>query len=50
MQSGILDFHEGEVVTRLEPGDCMELGPPSDCRFSNPGTEPARYLVVVARR
>lgn len=50
MQSGMLDFDEGGVVTRLEPGDCMELGPPSDCRFSNPGPEPARYLVVVSRR
>ncbi len=50
MQSGLLDFDEGGIVTRLEAGDCMELGPPSDCRFSNPGTEPARYLVVVSRR
>lgn len=50
LQSGLLDFQEGETVTRLEPGDCLELGPPSDCRFSNPGPEPARYLVVVARR
>jgi uncharacterized cupin superfamily protein len=50
MQSGQLDFDEGGIVTRLGPGDCMELGPPADCRFSNPGTEPARYLVVVSRR
>lgn len=50
LQSGLLDFDEGGLVTRLEPGDCLELGPPTDCRFVNPGTEPARYLVVVARR
>lgn len=50
LRSGVLDFREGETTTRLEAGDCLELGPPRDCSFSNPGSEPARYLVVVVRR
>ncbi len=50
VQSGTLDFREGEAMSRLEAGDCLELGPPSDCSFTNPGTEPVRYLVVVMRR
>lgn len=50
MLSGTLDFVEGGVTTRLRPGDCLELGPPSDCTFVNPEQEPARYLVVVVRR
>jgi transcriptional regulator with XRE-family HTH domain len=47
---GRLDFAEGNIVHRLEPGDCLELGAPSDCEFRNPGRAKCRYLVVVARR
>lgn len=50
VQSGLLDFSEGTTTTRLGTGDCLELGPPSECSFSNPGPEPVRYLVVVVRR
>lgn len=50
VQSGTLDFREGETMKRLQAGDCLELGAPSDCSFSNPGPEPVRYLVVVVRR
>ena len=50
LRSGLLDFVEGETTTRLQPGDCLELGPPQDSAFVNPGTEPTRYVVVVARR
>lgn len=48
--SGRLDFTEGEVVHALRPGDCLELGAPQPCVFFNPGPEPARYLVALARR
>lgn len=50
VQSGTLDFREGAQTTRLEAGDCLELGPPADCAFHNPGPEPVRYVVVVVRR
>lgn len=46
---GRLDFSEGGVGHVLKAGDCLLLGPPSDCAFSNPGTSPARYLVVLSR-
>lgn len=50
VQSGTLDFQEGATTTRLSGGDCLELGPPADCAFINPGPEPVKYLVVVMRR
>lgn len=50
VQSGTLDFQEGEETTRLEAGDCLELGPPADCAFHNPGSVPVHYVVVVIRR
>jgi transcriptional regulator with XRE-family HTH domain len=48
--AGTLEFQEGAVVHRLRAGDCLELGPPSDCVFRNRGRSACRYLVVVARR
>ncbi|MFB9949502.1 helix-turn-helix domain-containing protein [Rhizobium puerariae] len=50
MLSGRLDFQEGPVLHHLGEGDCLLLGPPVDCAFFNPGKEPARYLVALARR
>jgi transcriptional regulator with XRE-family HTH domain len=47
---GTLVFREGDVEHRLDAGDCLALGPPQPCEFVNPGAEPCRYLVVVARR
>lgn len=47
---GALVFREGATEHRLGPGDCLALGPPADCEFHNPGAEPARYLVALARR
>jgi transcriptional regulator with XRE-family HTH domain len=46
--SGRLDFIEGEVVHRLEQGDCLALGAPSDCTFHalEPGAD---YLVALIR-
>lgn len=47
---GMLEFTEGDQLHRLQSGDCLELGPPNDCVFRNPGRSACRYLVVVARR
>ncbi|PSJ52688.1 helix-turn-helix domain-containing protein [Kumtagia ephedrae] len=47
---GRLDFHEGSLVHEMHAGDCLELGPPTDCTFHAPGPAPAVYLVVVLRR
>ncbi|BCM20404.1 HTH-type transcriptional regulator SutR [Mesorhizobium sp. J8] len=46
---GRLDFAEGDVVHRLEPGDCLALGAPSDCVFHAPGPDPAEYLVALVK-
>lgn len=46
---GRLDFTEGDVVHRLEPGDCLALGAPSDCTFHAPGPGAADYLVALVR-
>lgn len=48
--SGRLYFVEGDVTHELNPGDCLELGPPADCAFVTPGPEPAVYLVAIVRR
>lgn len=48
--AGTLEFQEGEQLHRLEPGDCLELGPPMDCVFRNPSRSACRYLVAIARR
>jgi transcriptional regulator with XRE-family HTH domain len=47
---GQLAFEEGALSHRLAVGDCLELGPPRDCTFHNPGKSPCRYLVTVLRR
>ena len=46
---GRLDFTEGDVEHRLEPGDCLALGAPSDCVFHAPGPDAAEYLVALVR-
>ena len=48
--AGRLDFSEGAVTHHMYAGDCLELGPPTDCTFHTPGPEPAAYLVAVMRR
>ena len=47
---GELEFREGDVVHQLPQGDCLLLGPPSDCIFYNPGMGPARYAIALVRR
>ena len=48
--AGTLEFAEGTTRHRMQVGDCLELGPPADCVFRNPGRAACRYLVVVTRR
>src|SRR3954462_6880210 len=47
---GALTFVEGATVHELSAGDCLALGPPSDCLFANRTLEPCRYLVAVLRQ
>jgi len=46
LQSGELVFQEGDTRHEMRAGDCLELGPPNDCRFINESPEPCVYLVV----
>ncbi len=47
---GQLTFIEGADVHVLETGDCLTLGPPSDCTFSNRTADVCTYLVAVVGR
>jgi transcriptional regulator with XRE-family HTH domain len=47
---GVLRFREGDVEHELRAGDCLTVGPPVDCVFSNAGRVPCRYLVALSRR
>jgi transcriptional regulator with XRE-family HTH domain len=47
---GTLHFTEGDAGHVLGAGDCLQLGPPADCAYANPGEQPCRYVVVVTRR
>lgn len=46
LQSGELVFQEGDTRHEMRAGDCLELGPPNDCRFINETKETCIYLVV----
>ncbi|MGL4201860.1 MAG: cupin domain-containing protein, partial [Enterobacter roggenkampii] len=46
LQSGELVFQEGDTRHEMHAGDCLELGPPNDCRFINETNESCIYLVV----
>jgi transcriptional regulator with XRE-family HTH domain len=48
--SGTLTFVEGDAAHTLAAGDCLELGPPSDCTFRNERSRPCRYAVVILRQ
>lgn len=43
---GELVFIEGDTRHEMKAGDCLELGPPNDCRFINETNESCLYLVV----
>lgn len=45
--SGSLVFVEGSSRHEMAEGDCLELGPPSDCVFKNESTAPCIYAVVA---
>jgi transcriptional regulator with XRE-family HTH domain len=48
--SGVLEFNEGALAHRLRRGDCLTLGPPSDCSFANPSAATlCVYLVALTR-
>lgn len=47
--AGNLVFGEGPVLHDMQAGDCLELGPPTDCLFRNPSALPCRYAVLVLR-
>ena len=46
LQQGELLFIEGETRHAMRAGDCLALGPPSDCRFVNESADACIYLVV----
>ncbi|MDO6407138.1 XRE family transcriptional regulator [Pantoea phytobeneficialis] len=46
---GTLSFQEGDHTFEMQQGDCLELGDPSDCIFSNTTTQLCRYAVVVLK-
>ncbi len=47
---GQLILAEGDTNHVLNGGDCLELGPPSQCVFQNKTKKPCRYLVAASRR
>lgn len=47
--SGSLVFVEGSIRHDMKEGDCLELGPPSDCVFKNESGGPCTYAVVALR-
>lgn len=46
LQQGELVFIEGDTRHEMKAGDCLELGPPNDCRFVNETEQTCIYLVV----
>lgn len=47
---GRLTFIEGGIAHELDTGDCLELGPPTDCAFRNTSKAPCAYAVAVLRQ
>ena len=48
--SGRLEVTEGTLRHRLANGDCLTLGPPARCTYTNPTTRTTRYAVLLAAR
>lgn len=46
---GSLTFQEGDHHFVMQQGDCLELGDPADCIFSNTSAQNCRYAVVVLK-
>lgn len=49
VHAGCLTIIEDGVRQRLEEGDCLPFGPPSDVTFMNDTDDAVRYTVVLAR-
>lgn len=49
VQGGPLTVVEGGEQHRLEAGDCLGFGLPSEVTIANEGREPCQYLVVISR-
>lgn len=49
VRSGELTLLEGHERHRLEPGDALGFGPPSEVTFANETARPCTYLVLLAR-
>lgn len=47
--AGSLVFMEGDTRHAMDAGDCLELGPPADCVFSNETAADCTYAVVLLR-
>ena len=50
VREGVLTFEEDQQTYELKAGDCLQLGPPSPCTFSNAGKQPCVYAVALVRR
>jgi transcriptional regulator with XRE-family HTH domain len=46
---GELTFTEGGTRHDMHDGDCLELGPPTDCVFANPSSQDCTYAVAVLK-
>ncbi|KJV30205.1 XRE family transcriptional regulator [Pantoea sp. SM3] len=46
---GTLRFQEGDNLFEMNVGDCLELGDPTDCVFSNATDDICRYAVLVLK-
>ncbi|NEA36193.1 XRE family transcriptional regulator [Streptomyces sp. SID13031] len=46
---GTLHFQEGDTLHKLTTGDCLQLGAPAPCTFTNPTTTACRYLVALVK-
>lgn len=49
VMQGELIFKEGNETHSLHTGDCLELGPPSDCIFENATDLPCVYAVILIK-
>ncbi|WJV56010.1 XRE family transcriptional regulator [Prodigiosinella aquatilis] len=47
---GTLVFLEGDTKHEMSIGDCLELGPPSNCTFQNESNKLCVYAVIVLHR
>ncbi|WP_092988827.1 XRE family transcriptional regulator [Rhizobium sp. NFR03] len=45
--SGELVFVEGQIQHEMKEGDCLELGPPTDCVFKNASERECVYAVTA---